>query len=94
MPFFAQMLDWLSDDRDLVDLQSRAPTDRTLALVAASSKTNEDPRDAEQALRSKTRLLVGFNVIMPCVLLLVFGLLVWRFRRNQKRAFLASIHSH
>ena len=93
MPFFAQMLDWLSDDRDLVDLQSRAPTDRTLALVAASSKTNEDPRDAEQALRSKTRLLVGFNVIMPCVLLLAFGLLVWRFRRNQKRAFLASIHS-
>ncbi|MFT4515552.1 MAG: ABC-type uncharacterized transport system involved in gliding motility auxiliary subunit [Planctomycetota bacterium] len=91
MPFFAQMLDWLSDDRDLVDLQSRVPADRTLALVESTTKANEDPRDAEQALRSKTTRLVTLNVLVPCLLLLTFGLLVWRIRRNQKRAFLASL---
>lgn len=91
MPFFAQMLDWLSDDRDLVDLQSRVPADRTLALVEPSAKANEDPRDVEQALRSKTARLVALNVMLPCLLLLAFGLLVWRVRRNQKRAFLASL---
>jgi len=91
MPFFAQMLDWLSDDRDLVDLQSRVPADRTLALVEVSSKTNEDARDTEQALRSKTTRLVALNVLIPSLLLLTFGLLVWRIRRNQKRAFLASL---
>ena len=91
MPFFAQMLDWLSDDRDLVDLQSRVPADRTLALVESASNANEDPRDAEQALRSKTMRLVTLNVLVPSFVLLTFGLLVWRIRRNQKRAFLASL---
>ncbi|MFT4840703.1 MAG: ABC-type uncharacterized transport system involved in gliding motility auxiliary subunit [Planctomycetota bacterium] len=91
MPFFGQMLDWLSDDRDLVDLQSRVPADRTLALVDTTAKPNEDPRDAEQAMRSKTTSLVALNVIMPCLVLLTFGLIVWNIRRNQKRAFLTSL---
>ena len=91
MPFFAQMLDWLSDDRDLIDLQLRVPADRTLALVDVSTKPNEDPRDAEQALRRKTTGLVALNVIMPCLVLLAFGLIVWNIRRNQKRAFLTSL---
>jgi ABC-type uncharacterized transport system involved in gliding motility auxiliary subunit len=91
MPFFAQMLDWLSDDRDLVELQSRVPADRTLTLVEPSADSQEDARDAEQALRSKTNSLVVVNVALPCVLLLVFGLIVWRIRRNQKHAFLASL---
>lgn len=89
MPFFFSLLDWLSDDRDLVELQARVPSDRTLTLVEASSKPNEDPRNAEQALRYKTSLLVWVNVIVPSLLLSAFGMTLWLIRRNQKRVFLA-----
>jgi ABC-type uncharacterized transport system involved in gliding motility auxiliary subunit len=91
MPFFAQMLDWLSDDRDLVALQTRVPADRTIALVASDSQPNADPRDAEQALRTKTSWLVWVNVIVPSLLLSAFGFVLWLIRRNQKRAFLATL---
>jgi len=89
MPFFAQMLDWLSEDRDLVDLQSRAPTDRTLSFTSDEEKAaGADPRDAEQRLRTRTNWLVWQNVAAPCLLLLLFGLVVWLVRRSQKNAFL------
>jgi ABC-type uncharacterized transport system involved in gliding motility auxiliary subunit len=91
MPFFAGMLDWLSGDRDLSELQQRVPADRTLTLIAANSKPNEDPRNTEQALRSKTSWLVWLNVVLPGLLLSAFGTVLWLIRRNQKRAFLVSL---
>ena len=90
--FFAQMLDWLSEDRDLIALQTRVPTDRKLQFVADDVDSKQDPRDAEQALRSKTRALVAWNVALPSLLLAVFGVVLWNIRRNQKRAFLASLN--
>ncbi|MEC7724467.1 MAG: Gldg family protein, partial [Planctomycetota bacterium] len=90
--FFAQMLDWLSEDRDLIALQTRVPTDRTLEFVEGEIASKADPRDAEQALRSKTRALVAWNVALPSLLLAGFGVAVWLIRRNQKRAFLASLN--
>ncbi|MCK5942816.1 MAG: hypothetical protein KAI24_12645, partial [Planctomycetes bacterium] len=90
--FFAQMLDWLSEDGDLIALQTRVPTDRTLKFVESGVKASQDPRDAEQALRSKTRLLVTANVVVPSLLLVAFGVVLWTIRRNQKRAFLASLN--
>jgi len=91
MPFFAQLLDWLSDDDDLVELQSRVAADRTMSLVDSGAQPNSDPRNAEQALRSKTSWLIWLNVIVPCLLLSLFGVALWLVRRNQKRAFLASL---
>ncbi len=91
MAFFAQMLDWLSEDRDLIALQSRVPTDRTLSLVEDRVDAKKDPRGAEQSLRSKTRALVAWNVALPSLLLAGFGLVLWVVRRNQKRAFLAPL---
>ena len=91
--FFAQMLDWLSEDRDLVALQTRVPTDRTLRFVEDDATAQTDPRDAEQALRSKTRGLVTWNVLVPSLLLAVCGAALWVWRRNQKRAFLASLQA-
>ena len=90
--FFAQMLDWLSEDRDLIALQTRVPTDRTLKFVEDAVDSKEDPRDAEQALRAKTRALVAWNVALPSLLLSAFGVALWIVRRNQKRAFLASLN--
>lgn len=91
MPFFAQLLDWLSEDQDLVALQSRAPADRTLKLVEPPTSPNADPRLAEQTLRRKTQWLLALNIVLPCALLALFGAVVLLVRRSQKRAFLASL---
>lgn len=92
MVFFAQMLDWLSEDRDLIALQTRVPTDRTLKFVEDEVGSKRDPRDAEQAVRSKVRQLQWWNVLVPVALLGVFGFVLWMVRRNQKRAFLAQVN--
>ncbi|HEB53626.1 MAG TPA: hypothetical protein ENI87_10280 [bacterium] len=91
MPFFAQLLDWLSGDRDLIELQSRTERDRTLTLLEPEGRPGADPREAEQRLRRKTELLVTVNVVLPCALLLLFGAGVFLVRRNQKRAFLGRL---
>ncbi len=52
--FFAQLLDWLAEDRDLLELQSRVPVDRKLAFVDPQTVPGGDPRLAEQTLRAKT----------------------------------------
>ncbi|MEC7584858.1 MAG: Gldg family protein [Planctomycetota bacterium] len=90
LQFFAQLLDWISQDDDLVALQSRIPVDRKLQLVDAVSDKPEDPRDAEKRLRTKTRGLVLLNVLVPGLMLLVLGLSVFVSRRSQKRSFLQS----
>ncbi|MEO6595512.1 MAG: Gldg family protein, partial [Planctomycetota bacterium] len=91
--FFLQMLDWLSEDRDLVALQSRIPQDRTLKFVDTEATPTADARLAEQALASKTDWLRALNIVVPCALLALFGLLVFGVRRAQKRSFLASSSS-
>ncbi|MFO1077768.1 MAG: GldG family protein [Planctomycetota bacterium] len=88
--FFANMLDWLAEDRDLVELQSRATTDRSLKFVDDPAP-NADPRIVEQRLSAKTLALKAANIVVPCVALAVFGLLVFLFRRGKKRSFLESI---
>lgn len=88
--FFSNMLDWLAEDRDLVALQSRVTTDRTLKFIDDLAP-GTDPRTAEQQMAAKTGALRSFNVIFPVVLLLVFGALVFVFRRAQKRTFLESV---
>ena len=88
--FFAQLLDWLAEDKDLIALQSRVPVDRTIELVA-EQLPGADVRAAEQALQQKTRLVRLVNWLVPPLLLAVFGLVVFTIRRGQKRRFLASV---
>ncbi|MCA8976982.1 MAG: hypothetical protein KDC98_19820, partial [Planctomycetes bacterium] len=88
--FFSNMLDWLAEDSDLVALQSRVPTDRTMKFVE-DAPPGTDPRAVEQALSSKTSALRLLNILLPIVLLAVFGLLVFLLRRAQKRSFLESM---
>jgi ABC-type uncharacterized transport system involved in gliding motility auxiliary subunit len=89
--FFMLLLDWLSQDRDLADLQSRVPEDRKLTFLEQNPTAQEDPRDFDKRLRSELAFVRNFNFIVPCVILVAVGLLVWLYRRNQKRAFLAAI---
>jgi hypothetical protein len=91
-PFFAQLLDWLAEDRDLLALQSRSAIDRTLRFVDGVTTPNADPRLAEQAVRSKTFWLRTINLLLPAAVLVALGLGVFLVRRAQKRAFLASLH--
>ena len=89
---FPRVLPLIHSQRDLIALQTRVPTDRTLAFVEDEVASNADPRDAEQALRSKTRALIAWNVALPSLLLAGFGAAIWFVRRSQKRAFLASLN--
>lgn len=91
-PFFLQLLDWLAEDKDLVELQSRSTTDRTLKFVDDTGATSSDPRLAEQKLRGKLAWLRGLNIVLPGALLVLLGLCVFTIRRAQKRAFLASLN--
>ncbi|MBX3463018.1 MAG: GldG family protein [Planctomycetes bacterium] len=89
--FFAQLLDWLAEDQDLLELQSRVPVDRKLKFVDGDPVAAGDPRLAEQALRAKTTWLRTLNVVVPIGLLALFGLAVLLVRRAQKRSFLTSL---
>jgi len=89
--FFSQLLDWLAEDRDLVELQSRVPVDRSMKFVDPDSLPNNDPRTAEQAVRSKTTRLLALNILLPGVLLSAFGFVVFLVRRGQKRSFHQSL---
>ena len=66
--------------------------ERWLKFVEDEVGSKRDPRDAEQAVRSKVRQLQWWNVLVPVALLGVFGLVLWMVRRNQKRAFLAQLN--
>lgn len=91
-PFFAQLLDWLAEDSDLVALQSKAAVDRTLKFLDANATSGPDPRLHEQALRVKTTWLRALNVVVPGALLAALGLCVLLVRRAQKRTFLSSLN--
>lgn len=90
-PFFAQMLDWLAEDDDLVALQSKTANDRTLKFVDGDSVTGADPRQAEVALRNKVRVLRWTNIVLPGGLLALLGCVVLTVPHAQKRSFLASL---
>ncbi|MGE3174509.1 MAG: Gldg family protein [Planctomycetota bacterium] len=89
--FFLHMLDWLSQDSDLVELQSRIPIDRKLELIEPLADRAEDRRDTEKRLRTATNVLVTANVLAPAGVLLLLGLGVMTVRRAQKKAFLESV---
>ena len=90
-PFFAQMLDWLAEDKDLVALQSKVATDRSMKFLDDVGDPTADPRLQEQALRRKTTWLRTLNVVLPGALIAALGLCVYFVRRAQKRTFLSSI---
>lgn len=90
-PFFPMLLDWLSQDSDLVALQSRLPADRKIRLLDDEVAQATDRAQAERQLRTKRSVLVAANVAGPCVLVLFLGIFVWLTRRAQKQRFLSSI---
>jgi ABC-type uncharacterized transport system involved in gliding motility auxiliary subunit len=89
--FFPMLIDWISQDSDLIALQSRLPSDRKIALLGDQVDQAADRRDTEQKLRATRTTLVTANVAGPCIVVLALGLAVLLFRRAQKRRFLESL---
>ena len=89
--FFPMLIDWISQDSDLIALQSRLPSDRKIALLGDQVDEAADRRDTEQKLRATRSALVTANVAGPCIVVLALGLAVLLFRRAQKRRFLESL---
>lgn len=88
--FFAQLLDWLAEDSDLVALQTRTAKVGVLDFLTGAGSGDADPL-AEQKVRNKVRWLRWTNVLAPCGLLAAIGFVVMLVRRAQKRAFLAGL---
>jgi hypothetical protein len=93
LAFWNSMLDWLSQDQDLLALNKRTAPDRALRFVAdeliASSTT---PQEREQRVARKVRLVQWLNILLPVFVLSMIGLAVFLIRRGQKHSFLQSVN--
>lgn len=89
--FFPMLLDWLSQDSDLVALQSRLPKDRRITLLDDLGDGTADRLATEKKLRTTQSFLVVSNVFAPSLVVLVTGFAVLLVRRAQKRRFLFSV---
>ncbi|GAB4141158.1 MAG: hypothetical protein Fur0037_07870 [Planctomycetota bacterium] len=85
--FFYQLLDWLAQDRDLVELQSRVPVSRALELV--EQHPGEAPIEFERRRDAKQTVLQIVNILLPIGILGGVGIALFLSRRAQKRAFLS-----
>lgn len=89
--FWIGMLDWLSQDQDLLELNKRAPADRTLKFVADDVVGGGNMQEREQRIERKVRLVQWLNILLPVFVLSMIGLTVFLLRRGQKRSFLQSV---
>lgn len=89
--FFVSMLDWLSEDQDLLALRTKQPMDRRLSFAAAgpfgAAPTNPDE------LEQRAEWMRAVNIGGPVVALLAIGIVVWLRRRAQKQSFIAAVES-
>lgn len=85
--FFYQLVDWLAQDDDLIELQSRVPPNRALMLV--EEKPTEAVAEFEKRRDQKKLNLQLLNILLPILLLGGTGVVVFVARRSQKRSFLS-----
>jgi ABC-type uncharacterized transport system involved in gliding motility auxiliary subunit len=92
LAFWSNMLDWLSQDQDLLALNKRTMPDRALRFVADDLMvTGTSPQEREQRVDRKIRLVKWLNILLPVSVLSVLGIVVLLVRRGQKRSFLQSV---
>ena len=88
--FFKLLLDWLAEDTDLLELQTKTAPDRTIDLMGASGAAMVGQPDTE-AIRERESLLKWLNVALPFGAIMVIWLVVAMRRRARKQAFVASV---
>ena len=89
--FFVSMLDWLSEDQDLLALRSKQPVDRRLSFTDAGA-FGAAPADVNEMDRRAQWMRV-VNIGAPVAALLLIGVVVWLRRRAQKQSFIAAVES-
>ncbi|MHC4896775.1 MAG: hypothetical protein ACYTGW_06665, partial [Planctomycetota bacterium] len=91
--FFMNMLAWLAEEEDLLELQKKTRTDRTLVFTKHDSASGESAKEFQQRLESVSAWIRWSNTLVPCLVLVLVGLVIVLRRRAQKRAFLASLEA-
>lgn len=91
--FFALLLDDLQEDKDLLELSSKAATERMLNFVESKPGVEEPAEVLAQRENRKAVYLRTANIVVPVVLLVLCGLVVLLGRRAQKRAFLSATNA-
>ena len=87
--FFKNLLDWLCQERDLLALQNKRPTDRAMKFAVRNEAQQETQDEFGRRVRNRQFLLRGLNLYGPALLLFLVGMAVFFRRRGQKRTFLA-----
>lgn len=90
--FFGNLIDWLAEDQDLVDLRNKTSPDRRLKFAEDDLSVGDPKRFAEQK-KSRGRLLTYLNILFPVGAILAIWILASLFRRSRKQAFLTSVQS-
>jgi ABC-type uncharacterized transport system involved in gliding motility auxiliary subunit len=89
--FFESMLDWLAEDRDLMELRNKSYVDRSMQLIDPTELERMDPARREEAVRDRAFLLRVVNIGIPPLVLLLGGLVILLKRQSRKRAFLVEV---
>lgn len=87
--FFTNMVDWLSEDEDLLALRNISPTNRSLNFASEGLESGSDEFLAD--IKARERQLSFMVVGGPVVAILVVWLVAIVRRRARKQAFLSSV---
>lgn len=88
--FFANLLDWLAEDRDLYELRTKGVgADRRLRIVDDAEIETIPPAQLQQEIDDRVQRLRVLNVALPVVLVVLAGICVLTLRRASKRRFVA-----
>lgn len=89
--FFKSILDWLAEDRDLLELEARNVVDRTLKFAELDAAAGETQEEFVERLESTQGSIRLWMVTLPILSLLGFGFLLFAKRSVEKRRFLSSL---
>jgi ABC-type uncharacterized transport system involved in gliding motility auxiliary subunit len=87
--FCKNLLDWLCQEHDLLALQNKRPTERTMKLAVQNQAQQETQEEFGLRVRNRQSLIRGLNMYGPALFLFLLGMVVLFQRRRQKRIFLS-----
>ncbi|PIE22128.1 MAG: hypothetical protein CSA62_13685 [Planctomycetota bacterium] len=91
LALFRGLIDWLALDTDLIALRNRRTTDRSLKFGDFDPKGNENQNEYEARIASTKNWVLTLNTLLPVLLLVLFGTLIWMQRSKQKNRFLDQV---
>ncbi|MEA1971960.1 MAG: Gldg family protein [Candidatus Cloacimonadota bacterium] len=80
--FIINSVDFLANNADLISLRSRSVSHRPLNLKKVINVEGLTPDRMESKLNKTRRTIKWINILMPVILLMLFGL--WNYRKEKK----------